>query len=29
MIIWRADMTLNEKRTAHHRMTNLFSGPQQ
>ena len=29
LIIWRADMTLNEKRTARHRMTNLLSGPQQ
>ncbi|MDA9795097.1 hypothetical protein N9C22_02425 [Paracoccaceae bacterium] len=29
LTIWQADITLNVQRTAHRRMTNLFSDPQQ
>jgi hypothetical protein len=29
LIIWDGDITLNEQRTAHRQMTNLFSDPQQ
>ena len=27
LVIWGADMILNERLTAHRRMTKLFSGP--
>jgi hypothetical protein len=27
LVIWGADMILNERLTEHHRMTELFSGP--